>query len=130
MIDVTAAIIIKNGCVFAARKKPGLHLAGCWEFPGGKVEQGESPEECLARELFEEFGVRCRVGAFLGDSTYDYGDKVIRLLGFRVIHQSGTFVPRDHDQVAWFSPNRLSELRWAPADIPLVELAVRQIIRD
>jgi mutator protein MutT len=127
LLNVTAAIIVKDGCILAARKRPGLHLAGYWEFPGGKVESGETPEQCLRRELLEEFGVCCEVGAFLGESIYDYGDKVIRLLGFRTVHTCGTFQLRDHDQIVWLSPAELPHLCWAPADIRLVDLLINQL---
>ena len=124
MLIVTAAIIVKDGCVFAARRKPGLHLAGYWEFPGGKVEPGETPEQCLERELKEELGIHCEVGSLLGESVFNYGHKVIKLLGFHTTHKQGTFLLRDHDQMVWLQPVELAELHWAPADIPLVELVI------
>ncbi|MGB3212109.1 MAG: NUDIX domain-containing protein [Desulforhopalus sp.] len=120
MITVTAAIIEKNGRILAARRKSGSHLAGFWEFPGGKLEQGETEEECLARELLEEFDITCIVGNFFGESVYDYGSKVIRLLGYHVRHVSGSFYCRDHDRIAWLPVHELQSLKWAPADIPLV----------
>ncbi len=120
MLTVTAAIIEKNGLVLAARRKPGVHLAGYWEFPGGKLENGETCEECLARELFEEFGIQCAVGSFFGESIYDYGSKVIRLLGYRVLHLHGIFQCRDHDRISWLPAGELSSLQWAPADISFV----------
>ena len=121
MILVTAAIIEKNSRIFAARRKAGVHLAGYWEFPGGKIEEGESKEECLARELWEEFGIRCIVGDFFAESTYDYQTKIVRLFSFRVQHLSGTFQCRDHDQIIWLPAQELLSLKWAPADIPLVK---------
>lgn len=121
MITVTAAIIEKNGLLFAARRKADSHLAGLWEFPGGKLEAGETEEQCLARELKEEFGIECVVGDFFAESIYDYGVKVVRLLSYHVRHKSGSFQCRDHDQVAWLPIDQLPSLNWAPADIPLVE---------
>lgn len=121
LLKVTAAIIAKGEFVLAARKKQGLHLAGYWEFPGGKIEVGESPEECLARELLEEFGVRCEIGMFLGESIYDYGNKIIHLLGYYASHREGCFRLTDHDMIRWLLPSELTSLAWAPADIPLVD---------
>lgn len=120
-IDVTAAIIVKEGNVFAARRKQGVHLAGYWEFPGGKLEQGETPEQCLARELQEEFRITACVGSFVAESVYDYGSKVVRLLAYQVEHKSGDFQLIDHDELRWLAPDELNSVEWAPADIPLVE---------
>ena len=75
-IIVTAAIMVKANKVFAARRNPGSHMAGFWEFPGGKIETGETPEACLVRELFEEFGIVTQVGIFFGENTHDYGAKL------------------------------------------------------
>lgn len=120
VLKVAAAIIEKDGFILAARKKTGLHLAGYWEFPGGKVEPGETPEECLCRELWEEFGVRCEIGGFVGESIYNYSNKVIKLLGYYATHCEGLFRLTDHDAILWLLPSELTGLRWAPADIPLV----------
>jgi mutator protein MutT len=120
-IDVTAAIIVKDNKVFAARRKAGAHLAGFWEFPGGKLEAGETTEQCLARELQEEFQITTRVGAFVGESVYDYGTKIVRLMAYQVEHLSGDFELIDHDELRWLALDDLNSVEWAPADIPLVE---------
>ena len=127
MIVVTAAVIVKDRKVFAARRGKGKHLEGCWEFPGGKLEQGESPEECLRRELVEEFGIDAQVGNLVGESIYDYGNKVIRLMSYRVTHITGEFKLHDHDEIRWLSIENLMDVEWAPADIPLLE-NVRKIL--
>lgn len=129
MITVTAAIIVKNGLILAARKRPGLHLAGYWEFPGGKLEGEESPRECLQRELMEELGMHCEIGAFLAESVHDYGDKIIRLLGFHAQHIRGELLLTDHDAVRWLALEELTTLQWAPADIPLLETLVTHNLR-
>lgn len=121
MLNVTAAIIEKNGKVLAARRKAGLHLAGYWEFPGGKLEDGETPEECLHRELVEEFNIDSSIGMFVGESVFDYGSKVVRLLAYQVKHLEGVFQLIDHDELRWLSMDELNEVKWAPADIPLVK---------
>ncbi|MFT4606965.1 MAG: 8-oxo-dGTP diphosphatase [Gammaproteobacteria bacterium] len=121
-IIVTAAIMVKANNVFAARRNPGSHMAGFWEFPGGKVEAGETPEGCLARELFEEFGIVTKIGDFFGESTYDYDTKTIQLLAYRVTHISGDFELMAHDDLRWLSLDELDQVKWAPADVPLVAL--------
>lgn len=120
-IDVTAAIIVKDNKVFAARRKIGQHLAGFWEFPGGKLEKGETPEQCLTRELEEEFKITSRVGAFVGESVYDYDSKIVRLLAYQVHHLDGDFELIDHDALCWLGLDELDSVNWAPADIPLVQ---------
>lgn len=121
VLNVTAAIIEKNGKVLSARRKSSSHLAGYWEFPGGKLEDDETPEECLVRELAEEFGITTSVGEFVGESTYDYGEKIVRLLAYRVDHISGEFQLFDHDELCWLALEELECVEWAPADIPLVQ---------
>ena len=121
-IDVTAAIIVKNEKVLAARRRPGIHLAGYWEFPGGKVKDGEAPEDCLARELQEEFQISTKVGPFFGENQYDYGSKAVHLMAYWVKHLSGKFQLIDHDEIRWLTLDELNIVEWAPADIPLVEL--------
>jgi mutator protein MutT len=119
-IDVAAAIIVRDKKVLAARRKPGKHLAGYWEFPGGKVEHGETPEHCLARELKEELNITATIGSFLGESVYDYGAKIIRLMAYRVEHLSGEFELIDHDELRWLAVDELDSVQWAPADISLM----------
>ncbi|WP_426416761.1 NUDIX domain-containing protein [Aestuariirhabdus sp. LZHN29] len=120
MIKVTAAVFECDDMIMAARRANGKHLAGFWEFPGGKLEQGETEEECLARELFEEFGVEVVVGDFVTDSRHDYGDVSILLLAYKVQLVSGSFTLRDHDEICWLPITRLRELEWAPADLPVI----------
>ena len=104
----------------SARRKPGSHLEGFWEFPGGKVEPGENPEECLARELSEEFGIDAQIGLYVGESIFSYGTKTIQLLAFIITEFTGDLQLIDHDAIQWTLPEELDEIKWAPADIPLV----------
>ncbi|MEP4149463.1 MAG: NUDIX domain-containing protein [Halioglobus sp.] len=121
IINVSAALILKDSRVLAARRGPGKHLEGYWEFPGGKLEENETAEDCLERELAEEFGISSTVGAYIGESVYDYGEKIVRLLGFEVRHTAGDFELVDHDEIRWLDIEQLTDVKWAPADIPLVE---------
>jgi 8-oxo-dGTP diphosphatase len=129
-IIVTAAIMVKANKVFAARRNSGSHMAGFWEFPGGKIEADETPEQCLERELFEEFGIATKVGNYFGDSVYDYGTKTIHLLAYLVTHISGDFQLMAHDKLRWLSLDELDQVKWAPADIPLVELCRTSLFTD
>ena len=78
LISVTAAILVRDGKILIAQRKSSDHLAGKWEFPGGKIEYGETPEDCLKRELHEEFGIDTRIGVFLAESVYHYDRISIR----------------------------------------------------
>ena len=120
-IDVVVAIIVKDDKFFTARRKEGVHLAGYWEFPEGKLEIGESPEICLVLELKEELNITAYVGPFVGESIYDYGTKIVRLLAYQVNHISGDFELIDHDEIRWLALDELNSVEWAPAVISLVE---------
>jgi mutator protein MutT len=121
MIDVTAAVLIENGRVLIARRRPGASQAGLWEFPGGKVRPGESPAQCLKREIREELGIEIEVEEFFAESVYAYDDKTIRLLGYLVRVESGELSANEHAELAWAAPAELSRYRFCPADMPFVE---------
>lgn len=121
MIIVTAALIEKDGRILAARRAPGKHMAGLWEFPGGKLEEGEDEKECLARELFEELNIVCQIDDFFAESIYTYDNATIRLRCYHTTLLSGTPECRDHDKLNWVKPSDLLQFDWAPADIPFVD---------
>ncbi len=122
MKQVTAAVIEKDGKILLARRKQGDVLAGKWEFPGGKLEPGETPEQCLRRELMEELGVDTKIGAFICASKFEYKHLPIELLAYRVEHLSGEFKLSDHDRLAWVAPADLTGYDLSSADIPVAEL--------
>jgi len=122
MIEVTAAIIVKGNKVMIARRAHGKHLAGYWEFPGGKIEQGETPESCLTRELKEEFDIEASIENYIGESIFEYPDKTIRLKAFSCKIISGEIKLNDHDKIEWINIEQLTNYKLAPADIPLIEL--------
>lgn len=116
---VTAAIIEREGKVLIARRSPNSKLAGQWEFPGGKVEDGETLQQCLARELLEELGIVGVVGEHVHSSDYQYDHGSFRIEAFRVAWAGGDISLKDHDQVAWVSVDELSTYQLLPADIPI-----------
>ena len=124
MIDVTAAILIKDGRVLIAQRKPGDKQPGKWEFPGGKIEAAESARECLKREIYEEFSIEIRVGKFLGENVYHYRHASIRLLVYLAAWQGGELALKDHADYAWVKYDRLDEFDFAPADLPFVRMLV------
>jgi 8-oxo-dGTP diphosphatase len=113
---VTAALIEKNGRILLARRKAGKHMGAKWEFPGGKVEPGETREECLRRELAEEFAIDTRVGEFLGAAEYREGDLHLSIHLFRAEHVSGEFRLTEHEEIRWVEPGRVLELDLVESD--------------
>jgi 8-oxo-dGTP diphosphatase len=107
--------------VFIARRAKGQNCAGGWEFPGGKIEGGESPEHCLQRELQEEFAIEAEVGDFFAESIYEYPQGAIRLLAYFVIPHSMDFKLRVHDEYRWIKISDLLSCGLLPADIPIAE---------
>jgi 8-oxo-dGTP diphosphatase len=119
-IPVAAAILEDAGRILIARRGPGDPMAGRWELPGGKLEPGESPRDCLRRELQEELGIETAVGAFFGTSLHRYDHVAIRLLAYRVELVAGAIRPTVHDRCLWVPRQRLGEYDFCPADRPLV----------
>lgn len=119
MKQVTAAVIIEDGKLLLARRPPGDPLAGLWELPGGKIESGESPQECLARELSEELDMVCSVGGILARTTYHYEHGSFEMIALETKRLSA-FALRVHDQVAWVARSILDRYPLAPADVELV----------
>jgi 8-oxo-dGTP diphosphatase len=117
---VAAGVLERDGRILAARRKRGTHLEGHWEFPGGKVEAGESPEECLVRELAEEIGVVVRPSGILEVVFHRYPEKCVLLLFYKCEILEGEPRPLECEEVRWVAPVDLPSLDWAPADIPFV----------
>ena len=116
---VTAAVIIRGGRVLVARRAPGQAHAGKWEFPGGKLEPGESEEICLEREMREELGIEGRATAHLADSPYAYEGGEILLRAYLFDWQGGRLRPTVHDRLSWALPEELRRMDLTPADRPV-----------
>lgn len=122
MIKVTAAIIVDSGKVFIAKRKPPGRMPGMWEFPGGKIEEGETPEQCLKRELHEELGIEVTIGRHVGTSIYEYDFYTVELMAYLAEVLSGEIELHDHADMAWVEYGELSEYEFAPADMLFVEM--------
>ena len=116
--------MVRGNEIFIAKRKLGQHLESMWEFPGGKIEVDETGEECLARELEEEFGIGAIVRSFFMESIYHYERGAIRLLAYFVDDIVGTFVPTVHEEIKWVEISQLLNYDLAPADIPIAEALV------
>lgn len=119
-LHVACAIIEQDGRVLAAQRSAAMTLPLKWEFPGGKIEAGESPEECLIRELMEELGVTVLVGAALSPSTHGYPDFTVTLYPFTCRLAGGVVTMHEHHALQWIEPQRMEELDWAAADLPVI----------
>lgn len=122
MIEVTAAIIEKGDKFLIARRAKGNHLSGFWEFPGGKIEKGETAEACLSRELNEELQIIVSVKRFVGESHFKYPNKTINLKAFTCSIIRGEIQLKDHDKVEWITLQEINQYKLAPADLQLIPL--------
>ena len=124
-LQVVAALLLREGRLLLARRGPGMDLQGCWEFPGGKVERGETAGAALERELEEELGIRTRSLFHLATSDFDASDgRTIRLEGWLTRLEGGEPEAREHDALAWLLPEQVDRASLAPADGPLLDALI------
>jgi 8-oxo-dGTP diphosphatase len=117
---IVAAVIITEGRVLACERSAPPEVAGRWEFPGGKVESGETDEQALARECAEELGVRVEVGARVGpDVPLAHGRAVLRVYAARLVDGDQPQA-LEHTSMRWLSADELDSVQWLPADKPIV----------
>lgn len=122
MVNVSCAIILDgSGRVLVTRRSANMPLPFKWEFPGGKVEPGETPESCLVREIHEELDVEIEVLEQREPNIHNYGTKSIRLIPFTCRIISGEIHLKEHEAYRWLEPGGLSDLDWAEADVPIVK---------
>jgi len=122
MIEVVAGLILDgSGRLLACRRPEGKHLGGKWEFPGGKLEAGETPALALIRELEEELSIRVEPGTALTPVVWDYGRGPIRLHPLLCTISRGEPHPHEHSEIRWCSPEELVALDWAAADVPILQ---------
>ena len=122
LIHVVGAVIIKDGLVLCAQRPPGRALAGLWEFPGGKIENAESKEEALRREISEELGCVVDVGREVATTSHEYEFGTVVLTTFYCVLTNGIPEPIEHSDFRWIAPDDLGSVEWAPADIPAVQV--------
>jgi 8-oxo-dGTP diphosphatase len=122
VLVAACALVDTDGRVLLAQRPPGKTMAGLWEFPGGKVESGERPEESLIRELKEELGIVVREACLapLTFASHAYPDFHLLMPLFVCRRWDGTVMPREGQRLAWVRPNRLREYPMPPADEPLI----------
>jgi 8-oxo-dGTP diphosphatase len=123
-VNVVGGAVVRGGRVLACRRTQPAHLAGLWEFPGGKVEAGESDEQALVRELDEELGVLATVGARIGPDLALGDTAVMRVY---VVSVEGEPVPHEHDALRWLTADELHDVPWIPADAPVLAVLADQL---
>lgn len=122
IVEVAAALIQDEaGRYLITRRLPGTHLAGLWEFPGGKREPGETLEACLRRELVEELGADFTIGEKIETVTWRYPEKTVALHFYRCRLEAGAIVPLQRQAVAWVEAARLPDYDFPPADRALLD---------
>jgi 8-oxo-dGTP diphosphatase len=124
VVEVVAAVVERDGCYLITRRLEGTHLAGLWEFPGGKTLPGEKPEDALRRELQEELGVEAEVGELIETVDWTYPEKSVRLLFFRCALR-GEPCPQERQEMLWVEAAQLQEYRFPAADLQLIERLAR-----
>jgi 8-oxo-dGTP diphosphatase len=122
MQNVTAAVIVKNGKYLIAKRQAGGSLSEKWEFPGGKVEPGETPQQGLAREIYEEFGVNVKVGDFIGSIEFKNKEKEYRLMAYFTEIQGGTISLTVHDEIQWVEIHEFDTYDFADSDKGIIAL--------
>jgi len=123
-IEVVAAVIFQDGKVFATQRGYGPFKDG-WEFPGGKIEAGESPEEALRREISEELETEIEVGELIDTIEYDYPDFHLSMKCFACRIVSGDLHLVEHEAARWLNADQLDSVDWLPADITLIPKIAR-----
>ncbi len=131
---VVAAVVVEQGRVLVTQRKAGTHLAGSWEFPGGKLLPGEDPRVGLARELREELGIEATVGEIVEVTFHEYpdragADKAVLLMFFEAQRTAASPPPQALDVAAfaWFGAGDLDPARFPPADVAVIEKARRRL---
>ncbi len=128
-IPVVTGFIKRNGQVLLGQRPDGQSLAGSWEFPGGKIEMGESPEEALARELREELGIDADVGALKMAASHQYGETGIVILFYDVSYWKGEIKPVHHMELRWVYPSELKDLPLPEANKKLLPKII-ELLRE
>ncbi len=121
IIQVTCAIILQNNRFLAAKRSQSMPHSGFWEFPGGKIEGGESAEDCLIREIKEELSCKISLIKELPVFAHQFKDKHIELIPFLCNITNGIPVPIEHEEIRWLNQSELNTVKWLPADMAIIE---------
>ncbi|GMK40551.1 NUDIX hydrolase [Paenibacillus sp. CCS19] len=122
-VDVVGAVIF-NDCneILGALRSMEMSLPGYWEFPGGKIGQGEDHQSALVREIKEELLCDIEVGELIADIVHEYPNVKVRLITYKAKIVAGVPIAAEHEKLEWIAPNDIRNLKWAPADIPTIDI--------
>ena len=123
---VACAIIERDGKILAVQRSELMDLPLKWEFPGGKIHQGEPPEQCVVREVSEELNLQIAVSRLLSPVSHDYPDFSVTLYPFICSIVSGEITLHEHKALLWLSPSELFSLDWLAADFPIISTYCKQ----
>ncbi|UKJ44363.1 (deoxy)nucleoside triphosphate pyrophosphohydrolase [Lysinibacillus sp. ACHW1.5] len=127
-IHVVGAIIENEQQeIFCALRNPQMVLANYWEFPGGKIEQGETPEQALYREILEEFNCLIQVGKLVAVTLHEYEQFSVHLETYKASIIKGTPQILEHAEARWVPRNQLLDLPFAPADLPSIQKLIAEL---
>ncbi|WP_025149664.1 (deoxy)nucleoside triphosphate pyrophosphohydrolase [Bacillus sp. H1a] len=122
VLVVGAVIFNEKNEILCALRSPAMSLPNYWEFPGGKINEGEMPQEALVREIKEELGCFITVGEKIEEVEHEYENIFVHLATYKAYIEYGMPKTLEHAELKWVNANGLLELKWAPADIPTVEV--------
>ena len=122
VIEVTAAVIRRNNKILICQRPANKNCGLLWEFPGGKIEMGESGEQCIVRECQEELGVMLSVDRELTDVVYEYPDYIVHLHFYLCDIIAGFPAKKEHNAIVWITPGEVANYEFCPADKKMLQL--------
>lgn len=128
-IEVVGAAILKKDKVLAMQRSDQMTLSGLWEFPGGKIENTETEQEALIREIKEELNLDIKVIDYINEASYAYSFGTVSLKVYTAEIVAGTLSLEEHSDWKWLTPNELTEIDWAPVDIPAAHALKEQLTK-
>jgi len=128
MLRVACAIIIQNHKVLAVQRGANMKMAGKWEFPGGKLEQGETPSQCIVREILEELSMNIQVEEEWPSTIHQYNDFKIELIPLRCHSAQTCPILKEHQDFQWLDSESLFCVDWAEADIPIRDKVAKLLL--